>query len=980
MEKKQGKNNKKKGGPQHQGSQGGQNAGQQQQQQQQQQARPQTSGGNPQQQGGGRPPKGAWKQKKQEQGQQNPQQQGQQSTQGPNPQQQQHKQGPQGGQQGGDRPAKGDWKKNKPQGGHPGGFQGQQHHQPRQHPQSQPVQRSSSVASQQSNPPTSHRSDNKKPEDMLAKMERLSLVEANFPVRESVTKTSDKKFRKQVVATNYLTLNLQKLPNIVYHYDIKFDPDRPKKFLFPAFRILIATQLPALQHKVAYDGAASFYSLQKIADMDFPAISVPSPDAGGRPKDFKVSIKFATEVDMRVIKQYPNFGNGANMQTAIQVLDIILRTAHDRPGLIRHKRSVFAPASTPLKMKDNYELLIGLYQSFVMGERPYLNVDVSHKAFPSGADDLFPLMREYRNFADILRGLSLTYKSPMTGECKTYKFNAICGPADRETFTDDKNQRKTVAQYFQEKGVRLKNPGAPCLHIGPRQKNILIPLEFLSIPPGQAMNGKAPESCTRDMVRVAATSTNIRKSKIMDLLQNINYKGVETIRQFGLVVGEDFIDVNSHILNAPDLQYRDRVVKITKPGVWDGAQFLHPEACTKWAIFCVDNRVNDRKIDDFGNGIVSAASRMGMNLARYDKTLNEKSRGRLRTAEYDQYINKFKQNGIQLLFVIISGFAPEHYPETKKSAELRCGMLTQCIKTNTIDRMNASTLNNILLKVNAKLGGSNQIIAPPSQVSLNKRPFMVIGADVTHPSPDQQNIPSVVGVAASYDKHGFRYNCQWRIQSPRDETIRDLEEIVVQHLNVFKQAHNMFPLHIMYYRDGVSEGQFAEIKEIELSAIKKACQRVSDKEILVTVIVVQKRHHTRFFPKTVSKFDKNNNVLPGTVVDSEIVDSNKKWQFFMVSHASIQGVAKPTKYCVIHDEANITNEDLQVFTYNLCHLFTRCNRSVSYVAPTYYAHLVAARGRVYIYNERINFNDLQHENRSRTIRPEVIANKPMFFV
>lgn len=229
---------------------------------------------------------------------------------------------------------------------------------------------------------------------------------------------------------------------------------------------------------------------------------------------------------------------------------------------------------------------------------------------------------------------------------------------------------------------------------------------------------------------------------------------------------------------------------------------------------------------------------------------------------------------------------------------------------------------------------------------------MVIGADVTHPSPEQRNIPSVVGVAASYDINAFRYNCQWRIQSPRDETIRDLDAIVEEHLRIFQQTHRRLPERILYYRDGVSEGQFAEIKTIELTAMQRACHKIGGPEhnIKITVIIVQKRHHTRFFPKTQNKWDrKNNNVTPGTVVDSKIVDPEKKWQFFMVAHQSIQGVAKPTKYCIIHDDSNVPNEDLQVFTYNLCHLFTRCNRTVSYVAPTYYAHLVASRGRVYIH-------------------------------
>ena len=35
----------------------------------------------------------------------------------------------------------------------------------------------------------------------------------------------------------------------------------------------------------------------------------------------------------------------------------------------------------------------------------------------------------------------------------------------------------------------------------------------------------------------------------------------------------------------------------------------------------------------------------------------------------------------------------------------------------------------------------------------------------------------------------------------------------------------------------------------------------------------------------------------------------------------------------------------QALTYYLCHLYSRCERSVSYPAPTYYAHLAAFRAR-----------------------------------
>ena len=38
-------------------------------------------------------------------------------------------------------------------------------------------------------------------------------------------------------------------------------------------------------------------------------------------------------------------------------------------------------------------------------------------------------------------------------------------------------------------------------------------------------------------------------------------------------------------------------------------------------------------------------------------------------------------------------------------------------------------------------------------------------------------------------------------------------------------------------------------------------------------------------------------------------------------------------------------DQIQEMTYYLCHIYSRCERSVSYPAPTYYAHLAAFRAR-----------------------------------
>lgn len=181
---------------------------------------------------------------------------------------------------------------------------------------------------------------------------------------------------------------------------------------------------------------------------------------------------------------------------------------------------------------------------------------------------------------------------------------------------------------------------------------------------------------------------------------------------------------------------------------------------------------------------------------------------------------------------------------------------------------------------------------------------------------------SVVGVAASHDANAFCYNICWRLQGQRVEIIQDFKEIILEHLRFFKEKNRCLPDKILYYRDGVSEGQFDQVMAIEKNAMYQACREIEqgyETKVKMTIIVVQKRHHTRFFPGAtgIGRDDKrNNNVPAGTIVDTVITQPNEN-HFYLVSHQSIQGVAKPTKYCILLDEGNHNIDDMQELTYNV---------------------------------------------------------------
>jgi len=113
----------------------------------------------------------------------------------------------------------------------------------------------------------------------------------------------------------------------------------------------------------------------------------------------------------------------------------------------------------------------------------------------------------------------------------------------------------------------------------------------------------------------------------------------------------------------------------------------------------------------------------------------------------------------------------------------------------------------------------------------------------------------------------------------------------------------------------------------------------------VTVVIVQKRHHTRLFARNPADADRSGNVPAGTVVDTAIVHPHE-FSFYLVSHAGIQGTSRPVHYHVIVDENGYTADGMQKMCFDMAHTFCRCTRSVSLVPAVYYAHLAAFRGRL----------------------------------
>nr|XP_022913773.1 protein argonaute-2-like isoform X1 [Onthophagus taurus] len=813
--------------------------------------------------------------------------------------------------------------------------------------------------------------------------------------------TMDKVRKKINVLTNHFPLNLGKVTRAI-HYDVDITPDRPKKLFREVMAAFRAAYYP--QRYPAFDGSKNLYSAKELCSNELSGtVTIREDD---RDREYKVTIKPVAYIDLSILNTYFDMVGKTNIgdkpMQALQCIDVILRSG---PALhcIPAGRSFFnTPIGAPIILGDGTELFNGFYQSAVLGWKPFLNLDVAHKAFPMAMNviDFMQEVAQGGNPGDYLQSwtldpigkhlkqLKVQYEIPnVPGSKRVFRINNIDEPACRARFKDDHGVEQSVEQYYaKEKRYRIKYNKWPTLWVGAKTKKILIPAELCTILRGQAVNKKMTEMQTRAMIKHAATSAPERLKKIQNSMNNARFNESPEVKEFGITVSGKPEEIQARVLEAPTLEYgSNRIVRVSR-GAWNGIPFQSGAKIGSWTIISLDRRTDGRKMEELERGLISSGRKVGVEFppATRDRgrdflVMQEDRNVERMKQQLADYLNKTKYD---LTVVVVPDNSKTAYSCVKQAAEIAVGTLTQCVRGRTVGRLSPSTTDNILLKINAKLNGTNHILSRDFRPTVFQKPVVIMGADVTHPSPDAQNIPSVAAVTCSYDRHGFKYIFSWRLQEPKLEIIKDLEAIVMEQLRHFRNCNKAEPHRIIFFRDGVSDGQFNEVLSSELRAIRSACTKLNPNfKPQISFFIVQKRHHTRLFPMdSRDSEDRNCNVPAGTCVDT-VITRPTNFDFYLVSHASIQGVAKPTKYFPLWDDADMTEDEIQQLTFYLCHLFARCNRSVSYPTPTYYAHLAAARAKVYIETERfIDMNNLERLQDRLKVKDNMSRGLSMYFV
>lgn len=295
---------------------------------------------------------------------------------------------------------------------------------------------------------------------------------------------------------------------------------------------------------------------------------------------------------------------------------------------------------------------------------------------------------------------------------------------------------QTVADYITGTyNYQLQFPHYPCVVEKKGQLLNYYPIETVAICEAQRVSrGRFTKKQNTDMIKQcqqvpAVFLDNMVKETQKSQIDSSNaYYGAA-----GLSVHNEMIVAKGKIMHAPQIQYAgtakdlgfgewrfDNQDRFVRGGVINNLLFVSYEVNEQvcryvlvWAV-CFLNCFYFR---NFADQLVRRGKEAGM-------VINKYSLEPLRYFHYEEIVRfmeaKRDKNQIDFLFVI--GDVPGLH-DNLKAAEQKTGLNTEQVKGKTVERTGGSTFENILMKLNLKVGGQNQNLGTsPAQLRGMKNP------------------------------------------------------------------------------------------------------------------------------------------------------------------------------------------------------------------------------------------------------------------
>ncbi|OAL31298.1 hypothetical protein AYO20_08208 [Fonsecaea nubica] len=538
----------------------------------------------------------------------------------------------------------------------------------------------------------------------------------------------------------------------------------------------------------------------------------------------------------------------------------------------------------------------------------------------------------------------------------------------------------SVYDFFKQTyNLVIRDISLPIVNVGNKQNPSYLPAQVCHVIGGQHTLTKLSPPQTQNMIKYAVRSPDQNARFIAT--SGVSLLGISpmnaTLNNFGLGIKPNFVCVPGRVLDTPRILYQGKGVTNPRAASWNlqNVRFSTRSNLPYWTYLAISMRGSASPwgseqslltaLDGFTQklqelGITAVNHTPGMNL-----TLDHSTMERQIDNSIHLFMHSERRKPPGFLLVILPSKDTRIYNRVKTACDVKEGLLNVCaVASKFVKPYNDQYFANLALKVNLKLGGRNHSLDNQKLGIVAEGKTMIVGLDVTHPSPSSaKTAPSVSGIVASVDNWLGQWPAELLIQPPGQEMITGLQPLIQSRLQLWQKVNKSLPDNILVYRDGVSEGLYNLVLEKELPSFRAACKELYPPDKTksgfpsITIIIVGKRHNTRFYPTKETDADRSSNPPNGTIVDRGITEA-RNWDFFLQAHTALQGTARPAHYYIVLDEIfrrlpvkppfGNPADMLEDLTHNLCYLFGRATKAVSICPPAYYADLLCERARCYL--------------------------------
>ncbi|XP_028555920.1 protein argonaute 4B-like [Dendrobium catenatum] len=605
--------------------------------------------------------------------------------------------------------------------------------------------------------------------------------------------------------TNHLKFSVQNIDKHFFHYSVNLkdqdgQPIGGKGIGRKVIDEMERTNKTELGNNgLAYDGEKALFTISRLPQInnEFPVMLDNLFDFHVKHrlwgKTFKVELSLVAKIPIQSIES-------SSYQEALRVLVIMLRQHAVKKGCHLVRRSFFHDN------QSNYTDLGG----GVIGCRGFhsslrlvqgglsLNIDVSTTIIvrPGPVIDFLianqnvrdPLQVDWGKAKRTLKNLRVKIRDM---ECKITGLSEL--PCNQQTFTfkpkgdSEVNAMEiTVYEYYvsHRRTPLSYSADLPCIKVGKSKNPAYFPIEVCNLVSLQRYTKGLTVQQRASFVEKSRQKPQERMSSITNALKYMKYDSDPMLQVCGGSISLDYTQVEGRVLQPPKLIFGNGEEFLPRNGRWNlyNKKLFTPIEVDCWAVVNFSDRSDTNSII---HDLITCGSMKGITFKQplFVFEENPYMRRALPAARVEDMFYQIMTNLHEppkfILCLLSSKRNSLIYGPWKRKCLVEFGIVTQCMAPKRVDNQ---YLTNLLLKINAKLGGMNSLLQLENITAfpiVSKAATIILGMDVSHGSPGRSDVPSIAAVVSSRQWPLIsKYRASVRTQSPKEEMIDSIFKLV----------------------------------------------------------------------------------------------------------------------------------------------------------------------------------------------------------